>query len=331
MAAIDPDGMFYGDRMAKLSLMARLYWAYFYVASNGYARIEINYSKLINTVFSSFPVVPTRDEVSSYVIEYHESYLLFVYQANGQIWGQWDTSEKYLPYRKTAKDHASPVPNPEKYEKWKQEYLKAKITENEANSNGCNLFENMKKDFGNSVRGLGSGSGSGIGLGIGKGRGEGVGSSPPPVSDSPALRNGDGGFDFEAAFEEIWMLYPEKGRTRKPLSQQTFIAAFEGKADHGLLFSRMLAPLTEHGRWARSEQWGKGMVFAIADYFQNSRWDENPPGANGSSNGSGTAKPMTAAQEQEAVKQKQREAIRREVDTEERRQIEERRKLKESA
>lgn len=327
MAAIDPDGMFYGDRMAKLSLMARLYWAYFYVASNGYARIEINYQKLISTVFSSFPVVPTRDELTGYVMEYHEAYLLFVYQANGQIWGQWTTSEKFLPRHKTAKDEASPCPNPEKYGKWKNDYFEAKLAEIEANTNNCNVFENMKNDFGNSMRGIGRG----IGRGSGIGRGEGVGSSPPPVSDSRSMRNGDSGFDFETAFEEIWKLYPAKGRTRKPLSQQTFIAAFEGKVDHTLLFSRMLAPLTEHGRWTRSEQWGKGMVFAIADYFQNSRWDENPPGANGSSNGHDATKPPTPAQEQESIKQKQRDAIRREVDAEERRQIGERRRLQESA
>jgi hypothetical protein len=33
---LDPDGLFNGDRIAKLSLMARLYRPYFFAVANGY-------------------------------------------------------------------------------------------------------------------------------------------------------------------------------------------------------------------------------------------------------------------------------------------------------
>jgi hypothetical protein len=88
---IDPDGLFNGDRMAKLTLMARLYWPYFFSAANGYGRLEINYLRLTAKMFSRFPSVPTKPEVMGWIEEYAENYLLFLYRANGVLWGQFDT------------------------------------------------------------------------------------------------------------------------------------------------------------------------------------------------------------------------------------------------
>jgi hypothetical protein len=72
---IDQDGLFNGDRMAKLSLMARLYWTYFFAGANAYGRIEINYLRLAAKMFSRFPVIPSEAEVMSYLKEYSEAYL----------------------------------------------------------------------------------------------------------------------------------------------------------------------------------------------------------------------------------------------------------------
>lgn len=251
MAAIDADGMFYGDRMAKLSLMARLYWSHFYVASNGYARIEINYPKLVSTVFSTFPVAPSKQELMGYIKEYHEAFLLFVYRSNGQIWGQWCTSERYLPYRKTKKDEASPAPNGTSFEAWKKRYLDAKTAGIDANSNGCNFFENSKTDlensetdFQNSSHGFGSGVGSGVGIGNG--------SIPKPltppsaavveISVSPKRKKSADWETKQTPEQQVWFAQFWSGYWLKK-SKQDADDAFEKKCRSPERFAAIMAAL----------------------------------------------------------------------------------------
>lgn len=82
---------------------------------------------------------------------------------------------------------------------------------------------------------------------------------------------------LEDEFEQIWAAYPSKGRTRRPLSEQNFIAALEGSnGSRAELVAQILVPLLPGGKWAESEQWHKGFVFSLADYLAQKRWLEDP-------------------------------------------------------
>jgi hypothetical protein len=67
MAIINADGLFGGDRLAMCSDKARLYWPYFFLASNGYGRLELNYPKIMNRAFHRFKKPPTEDEAFEYL------------------------------------------------------------------------------------------------------------------------------------------------------------------------------------------------------------------------------------------------------------------------
>lgn len=126
MAIITQDGLFYGDRVKKLSLMAQLYWPRFFVASNTLGRIELNYEKLSSTAFASLPAKPTVDEFWGFVGEYYTAHLLFTYDSEGQIWGQWDTDQALLPKHKLAADKRTPDPPKEAWDGWIEQYKKQK-------------------------------------------------------------------------------------------------------------------------------------------------------------------------------------------------------------
>jgi hypothetical protein len=123
MAIIDPDGLFNGDRLRKCSKMARLYWPYFFLASNGYGRLEVNYHRIIARAFSTFgDDVPAEPEVMSYLKEYAQVHLLFLYMNGGQMWGQWDAKDNSLSKYKTSADKKSPAPPEEEFINWKKSY-----------------------------------------------------------------------------------------------------------------------------------------------------------------------------------------------------------------
>jgi hypothetical protein len=110
LAIITQDGLFYGDRVKQLSDMAQLFWPRFFVASNTLARLELNYEKLCTTAFASLRLKPTYDEFWAYVGEFYTAHLLFTYDCEGQIWGQWDTDPALLPRHTLASDKRSPEP-----------------------------------------------------------------------------------------------------------------------------------------------------------------------------------------------------------------------------
>jgi hypothetical protein len=124
MVVINPKGLFSGDRIARLSDQAKLYWPWFFLSSNGFARIEINYRKFKTEILGAFDHPMTEQEYLVLIKEY-SSQLLFLYQDNGQIWGQWDTSAKWLPIHKTAADKRSPSPKHADFLKWKDNSLKS--------------------------------------------------------------------------------------------------------------------------------------------------------------------------------------------------------------
>jgi hypothetical protein len=194
VAIIDPDGLFYGDRMAKLSLMARLYWPYFFVASNANGRLELNYHRIANRAFARFPSVPSEDDINSYLKEYADAHLLFIYRFNGQVWAQWDVSEKFLPRYKDAAAKRSPNPGPA-FLDWKNEYIKLKEQSLTASSLNCNVFAKSAQDGGKLCKNV---RGEGVGVGVGEGLkacspgGEQASDSPLKIEANGALNGKTG-------------------------------------------------------------------------------------------------------------------------------------------
>jgi hypothetical protein len=147
MAMIDPQGMYFGDRMAKLSLMARLHWPHIFLLQNGCGRFEINYPKIVGRAYATFTPVPTSTEIGKYIREYRDSYLLFVYKSNGQVWGQWDISEKFLPRYKDAEAINSPAPSTKEFADWRERYVSSKVNDHSVSSSTCSVFENLSLNF----------------------------------------------------------------------------------------------------------------------------------------------------------------------------------------
>lgn len=128
MAYIDPDGMFGGDRMAMLSDSAKMAWPWFWCAGNTVGRIELNYREFVKGAFRQFKTPPTEEQFWEWVAEFHESYLMFVYEINGQAWGQWWVSEKYLPTYKAVSDKRTPAPMVREMMVWQDKYAELKVS-----------------------------------------------------------------------------------------------------------------------------------------------------------------------------------------------------------
>jgi len=126
MAIIDPDGLFQGDRLVRCSDKARLLWPYFYTASNSLGRIELNYRKLYAQVFGNFRQPLTEQEFLEVIAEYHRHFLLFLYEYEGSMWGQWDTDRRFLPTYQSVKDKKSPAPPESEFALYRTTYKNSK-------------------------------------------------------------------------------------------------------------------------------------------------------------------------------------------------------------
>ena len=122
MSLIDPEGMFGGERMAMLSDRARWVWPWLWCGSNTYGRIELNYRGVVTTVFRQFKKLPTEDQFWSWVKEFRDCFLLFVYRYEGQLWGQWDCPDRCLPPHKRSSDQLTPEPNTRELQEWRSAY-----------------------------------------------------------------------------------------------------------------------------------------------------------------------------------------------------------------
>ena len=164
MPVIDADGLFNGDRFDLVSDRARLLWPYFWCASNTLGRLELNYHKIIGRAFARFKEPPSQEEFWQIVREYNAAYLLFVYEVDGTLWGQWDTSAKFLPRHKMAADKRTPAPDYEAFTNWKEQYIETKRNRVRNNPIACNNFVKPAQScesFRTNVRGVGIGIGEG--------------------------------------------------------------------------------------------------------------------------------------------------------------------------
>lgn len=172
---LEPDGLFHGERLKKCSDLARLYYPYLMAASNGFARLELNYERVMDRGLNNFEKPLSREAFFAIIREYRDNYLMFLYKAKNQYWGQFVTDSKYLPRHKTAKDRQSPEPPIEKYVEFQEAYELSKTTvpadlENfgevpEVVLRPSQTFQNSSENFGEFPRGVGVGGGVGEGGG----------------------------------------------------------------------------------------------------------------------------------------------------------------------
>lgn len=169
MAIIEADGLFHGDRLLKCSMIAQLFWPRFYLAANGYARVEINYRSFLAGPLASFQTPPTENEVWQMFKEYLVNYLGFLYRADGHIWCQFVTEERLLPRHKTKSDTRSPEPPAKEYQEWLAEYEKTKQTTQVIDISGLpsssEIPQKSSEIIPSTVRGVGVGGGVGEGDG----------------------------------------------------------------------------------------------------------------------------------------------------------------------
>ena len=154
MAIIDPEGLFNGDRLRRCSNAAQLHFPRLFLASDGFARFEVNYARIIGRAYPTFNPAPSETELQSWLQEYAKNYLLFIYAVDGQLWGQWDTKRELLPRYKTAADRRSPIPPEKEFIEWKRRYR--------------NEVKAFPKSFGNISETFLHGVGVGVGVGVGK-------------------------------------------------------------------------------------------------------------------------------------------------------------------
>jgi hypothetical protein len=152
VAVIDPDGLFGGDRLRRCSNAAQLHWPRLFLASDGFARLEINYARIIGRAYPTFDPVPSETELQAWLLEYASHYLLFLYEIDGQVWGQWDTRSDLLPRYKTAADRRSPNPPEPDFTAWSRSYR-------EQSKAFPKCFGNLSETFLHGV---------GVGVGVGK-------------------------------------------------------------------------------------------------------------------------------------------------------------------
>lgn len=111
--------------MRSLSAQAWCMWTFFYAASNGHGRFQLDYKLILATAFRYYPVTPSEAEVHGWLREYKERYLLFVYKAeDGALWGAFDSKsgQRYF----NADDKRSPVPPEPQFSEWMSAYADKK-------------------------------------------------------------------------------------------------------------------------------------------------------------------------------------------------------------
>jgi hypothetical protein len=119
---INAEGLFNGDRLRRCSNMAQLHFPRLFLASDGFGRLELNYARIVGVAYPTFHPIPSETELQAWIQEYIKTSSLFVFEVDGQLWGQWDTKPEFLPRYKTSVDKHSPIPPESAFTDWKRRY-----------------------------------------------------------------------------------------------------------------------------------------------------------------------------------------------------------------
>lgn len=188
---IDPQGLFYGERISACSDEAQLHFPRLMAASNGYGRIEMSVTKLHATVYAGFKVKPSREELQKWFREYHANFLLFVYRAqSGEVWGQWAVLKGKLPKWKTAEDNRSPAPQQAEFDAYQKAYIEAKRAQYALQDDHIGISEDFKSlpKASEGFRNLSHGEVVGECVGVGEVEGEVLAQAAPSPLDSGARK-----------------------------------------------------------------------------------------------------------------------------------------------
>lgn len=200
---IDQAGLLQGDRIRACSDEAQLHFPRLLVASNRLGRLEMNYAKLMDRAYSGIKNRPTKEQITQWLHEYRDNFLLFVYQGpDGARWGQWHIPAQCLPRHPTAECLRSPNPNPEQLAAFQRAYVEYKRSTFDASDSieidtTSQNFAEVRStsqtcaELRRPARGIGIGIGVGRGIGVGK---VSTGSEPSgssPIASLPTNRKGE--------------------------------------------------------------------------------------------------------------------------------------------
>jgi hypothetical protein len=177
--------------------------------------------------------------------EYRDNHLLFLYEASGQIWGQWWCKPGSLKRWPTKRDKESPDPPKHEYETWVSTY----VTPSKALPKTSEVFRNLTKIHENPPRG------DGVGVGVGE---EKVNSVYSP--------NGNG-YDSVSGARRFMADYPGE---INDLIAQLFISVVKSQDDEALLFTNLYLH-------KKSKKWRDGFIPTGENFLSKGIWRYPPP------------------------------------------------------
>jgi hypothetical protein len=181
VANIDIRGLLGGKRINRCAAEARWRFPYYFLLSNAYARIELDYEAIALHFVSFRGGAPTAEDIENDFKAYIASHLIFVYQVGSKVWGQWDCRREQTVRHKDAPSKRSPHPPEAEYQEWLKEQHPADWgifhwssgpivlnKEESSTSQKLQITPKPSEDLKIVPRGVGVGVGVGVGGGIGK-------------------------------------------------------------------------------------------------------------------------------------------------------------------
>lgn len=150
--------------------MAQLYYPRLLCASNGFGRIPVSYRRIIAIAFPRWQGsdIPVEIELMGYLKEYGNNRLLFFYENDGQIWGQWDAKNATFGKYQTTEDKRSPAPPEAEFNQWQEDNRKhsTKASITMVHFELINPSEKLQEDSENISAKFPHGIGVGVGEGV---------------------------------------------------------------------------------------------------------------------------------------------------------------------
>lgn len=180
---IDPKGLLHGERIGACSDEAQLHFPRLLSASNSFGRFRMSVKWLQDEVYGSFHQKPTHAQLTLWLREFHENFLLFVYRApDNSVWAQWEIPEKLLGRYRLSADKRSPAPPEAELTAYRRSYIERLRAKNaECPDDLSESFQNIP-EVSENFRKVSHDVGVGVGVGVGV-----VFASPsaPPVPSPP--------------------------------------------------------------------------------------------------------------------------------------------------